>query len=171
MCQGSIHVAHRNAKTKEKLVLRNVPGHGNTKGLYPANPKITDQRLVCVRGTKTVILDRVTFDPAYARYLDNPLWAPIRALEGKRNVQVTLNYDHGDYVKLPGCNSLAVTYLASGTKLSFGYPKPVRKPRAKKKIKITGDKGVALINKGIDVALKTEPTIKAKGARRKLAAK
>ena len=59
MCENSIYVKNRQATGRENLALRQLPGHHNTNGFYPANPQAKDQKLVCIRQLKDMTVTRM----------------------------------------------------------------------------------------------------------------
>jgi hypothetical protein len=134
MCEGSIHVAHRQAKAQETLVVRSIPHHG-MKGYYPADADDFDNKLVCVRGTtKDAVIHELRITP------DHHLPSYFRKYVGQKNLVVTLLHEgYADWVVFGDDDvnnpnkRLSLGYLADGVRVDIGIPA------------ITGDKGVDVL--------------------------
>jgi hypothetical protein len=139
MCEGSIHVAHRQAKAKESLVVRSIPHHG-LKGYYPADADSFDSKLVCVRGvTKNAVIHELLVTPnQYAPDHYAPTY--FQQYIGQKNLKVTLLHaGYADWIVFGDDNvsdpnkRLALGYVADGVRVDIGIPA------------ITGDKGVDVL--------------------------
>lgn len=125
MCEGSIHVRHRLATDKEKLVVRTLPDM-SIKGYYPREPEAANGHLVCVRGNTTkAIIRQVQLLPGMA---------PATAKwHGKRNVAVTLRHRaYSDTVLMPDGVSIHLMMFKDGMQVDVGYPVKARKPAGMK---------------------------------------
>jgi hypothetical protein len=149
MCEGSIHVAHRQAKAKESLVVRSIPHHG-LKGYYPADADGFDSKLVCVRGiTKDAVIHELRVTPnQYAP--DHYVPTYFQQYIGQKNLKVTLLHaGYADWIVF-GDDSvsephkrLALGYVADGVRVDIGIPA------------ITGDDGMKVIEQALDEQTKT----------------
>lgn len=139
MCEGSIHVAHRLAGESESLELRAIPNYG-IMGFYPVDPKASDQRLVCMRGRKEVVIEKITIQP----HLKPQIGHELQALDGQTWVQATfVHANYADTLHI-GNVKLPVAYCSAGLRL--GFPP------------ITGDKGIAAVKAALTEQDKTQPT-------------
>jgi hypothetical protein len=130
MCEGSIHVAHRQAKEQETLVVQTIPHHG-IKGYYPADGQ-PNSKLVCIRGiTKDAVIHELRImegqrcPRGFEKYV------------GQKNLKVTLIHaGYADWIVFGDDNvndankRLALGFVADGVRVDIGIPA------------ITGDKGV-----------------------------
>src|SRR5262245_42721964 len=121
MCEGSIHVAHRNGRRQEHLVVRSIRGHSGIKGFYPADKKAIDQRLVCMKERVRVDILEVRLEPGL------PGW--MTEFEGRKNVAVQFVHSSwGDLVFFPDAKGLydrqryvRLFQFREGTLFDFGY--------------------------------------------------
>lgn len=166
MCEGSIHVANREAKAKERLVLTSIPSTGYLLW-YPARKEKT-RKAVCIRKPVEAIVAKFELQPQFAKGWKNATdrrFQMLASLHGKKNLAVTLNRYNQIVIDVNGWKVVAHwNWLVPGTKVSIGYPAPTtpvaghREQRSKAGSKVTGNKGVAVVNQAIDEAINTTPT-------------
>jgi hypothetical protein len=142
MCFASLHVPNRKATKTEMLSVQPIPNFGGWKGLYSANKKHDQSKLVCVVGkTKAVVL-KVAFEAGMA--------PATMAWQGKRRVEVTLlNHNHGMWMQFEDGSTVALNNLKAGTRVNINVPVRQRKPKA------ASAAGLVAIDGAIDEATKT----------------
>jgi hypothetical protein len=139
MCEGSIHVAHRKATTKESLVVRTIPGHG-LKGYYPAEPSSKDNKLVCTlrRHNDVRIAELHLVQEVKAQ-----LGAAVQKYDGKKDLKVSLIHNGSDFIELEPGVLLPLVYVQDGVRVEIGQPV------------ITGDAGMKAVEQALDEQTKT----------------
>lgn len=124
MCQGSIHVRHREATAKERLVVQSIPNHGGVKGMYSTATAVP--LLVCLRGKKEIVIKQVRLIEDRFGSITLSKW------QGKRNVKAVFHaVPHADRIILPNGTLIPLYHIADGMRIDVGIPVRVRKPKAK----------------------------------------
>lgn len=143
MCESSNFVSRtQEAKRGQTYRLRQVPGAGSHVGLYPLKGGL----MACVKGKVRAVLSEVLLkrhSPFYAEY------------NGKKNVEVEFSgaFHSGNFdtIKFPDGTVEYFMNFRPGSTIKLLAPKKAKKPAAKK---ITGKKGVAIVKKAIDEAVR-----------------
>lgn len=148
LCEASIHVPHRRARAKERLVVQRLPNMVGMQGLYPAFPTDPTARsiakdcdkLVCTRGLTKAIIKRVRFQQGTPPIL-------IKTWGGKQNAEVVLTRRyHQDAVRFSDGLEIALPSLKPGTRIDIGIPVKRRKPG-----------GMQMINKALKEVMALPP--------------
>jgi len=144
MCEGSIHVPHRLATGRERLVLKEIPRHG-MKGFYPAFARSSCPKLVCVRGAVPVVIHEVRFHKDIAK--SSPFY---RKWNGKKDVKVVFHghngyIDHFAFVDENGKQmNLQIHMFAEGMRVDIGIVATERKARGMKLVECAVREALAL---------------------------
>lgn len=146
MCENSMYVEHRTARSQEELTTKQVPGYGSI-GFYSRD---TSGPLVCtLNGTKMFVQELI---------LHKHVAPHIReAWYGKKNVEVTY-IDHtaasrfnlgADAIKLPDGTFVYMNHIKPGTNFNIGKP-----------FERDLEKDLRLNNPDVDITLEEQGTLK-----------